>query len=468
MQSKVIGNFKIINKIGEGGMGDVYKGMDTMLEREVAIKSLKPELTSRDDIVTRFKTEAIALARLNHPNIATLYSFFRHDDQFFMVMEFVKGDTLAEYIKRRGTISLHDSIAIVRQALDGLEHAHASGIIHKDIKPANMMLTTTNVIKLMDFGIARILEKARLTQTGYLIGTLKYMSPEQVRGIDVTAQTDIYALGVVLYELITRRVPFESDSDYELIKAKVEEKTPPPRTFNPKVPKALESVILKALEKDLGKRYGSAREFSQALQNAALELPSLDLQGDDATVVIPMVANQAAKVSEAKTVVSQDNSMTSMFGGNPRRNIIALLVFTTLTGLASAGYFQWDSSNTGAEIENREEPGSQVSTHMDKDTKTEVDSLIDPQINEKSSQAPKKPALSKVNTSIRKAPAPKSEPKRTSTLKTHAAIKTSKTPKPVIPAKPKTHYAQPTQPKKAPQPAPPKTITPLEGWAIEK
>ena len=454
MQSEVIGNFKIIKKIGEGGMGDVYKGMDTMLEREVAIKSLKPELTSRKDIVTRFKSEAIALARLNHPNIATLYSFFRHDDQFFMVMEFVKGDTLAEYIKRRGKISIHDAIAIVRQALDGLEHAHAAGIIHKDIKPANMMLTATNVIKLMDFGIARILEKARLTQTGYLIGTLKYMSPEQIRGIDVNAQTDIYALGVVLYELVARRVPFESDSDYELIKAKVEEKMPPPRMFNPKVPSVLESVILKALDRDLGKRYKSAREFSRALQNAAMAIPSLDPQGENATFVIPMAANPSTKTTKNKTVVSQENSSTTRYGSKPRRNMVAFLLFTTLTGLATVGFYQWRSWNTGLEIGTREEPGSQLSIRTDRDTQIEEDSLFDSRINEKSANTSEETAVSVGNTLHRKTPVLKSGPERAS--------------RPVIPAKPKTSYAQTTPPRKTQQLDQPKTITPLEGWAIEK
>src|SRR5262244_349825 len=157
MIGKVIGNYKIVEKIGEGGMGAVYRGLDTMLEREVAIKMLKPELASQPEVLERFRTEAVTLAKLNHPNIATLYSFLRDGEDYFMVMEFVRGQTLENLIRRSGAMPCDRAIGLFCQALEGIDHAHRMGIVHRDIKPANMMLTESGTLKVMDFGIARVL-----------------------------------------------------------------------------------------------------------------------------------------------------------------------------------------------------------------------------------------------------------------------------------------------------------------------
>src|SRR5215469_16896879 len=208
MIGNVIGTYKIAEKIGEGGMGSVYKGVDLMLEREVAIKVLRPELARQPDIVERFRAEAVTLAKLNHPNIATLFSFLRQGDDFFMVMEFVRGETLDSVLRRSGGMSVERAVPMFCQALEGIDHAHRLGIIHRDVKPANMMLTETGSIKVMDFGIARVLGTARMTRQGNIIGTIEYMSPEQVRGQETDARSDIYSLGVLLYEMLTGQIPF--------------------------------------------------------------------------------------------------------------------------------------------------------------------------------------------------------------------------------------------------------------------
>jgi len=247
MAGNIVGNYKIIDKIGEGGMGAVFKGVDLMLEREVAIKMLRPELARQPNVVERFRTEAVTLAKLNHPNVATLHSFFRQGDNFFMVMEFVRGETLDNVIRARGAMRCDQAVEFFCMALEGIDHAHKMGIIHRDIKPANMMLTETGSIKVMDFGIARVLGTDRLTKTGHLIGTVEYMSPEQVRGEETDARSDIYSLGILLYEMLTGRVPFNSTSEYELMRCQIENAPAPPRTFAPHIPLAVEQAIMRSL-----------------------------------------------------------------------------------------------------------------------------------------------------------------------------------------------------------------------------
>lgn len=258
MEPRTIQNFRLVEKLGEGGMGEVFLGLDVMLEREVAVKALRPELMSRPDIVERFRSEAIALAKLNHPNIAMLYSFINFEEQFFMVMEYVPGETLGHHLQRQGTMHWAEAARLICQVLRGIEHAHQMGIIHRDIKPANIILTADGIPKLMDFGIARILQTARLTQVGQLVGTLEYISPEQVEGKETDSRSDLYSLGAVFYEMLTGQLPFKKNTDYELIKAQIEESPTAPGRIISDIPSRLEKTVLRMLHKNPEKRFPSA------------------------------------------------------------------------------------------------------------------------------------------------------------------------------------------------------------------
>jgi serine/threonine protein kinase len=261
----VIGNYKITQKIGEGGMGDVFKGIDLMLEREVAIKMLRPELARQQYIVERFRAEAVTLAKLNHPNIATLYNFVRQGSDYFMVMEYVKGNTFENIIKKSGAIPCQRAIQLFVQALEGISHAHRLGVIHRDLKPANVMLMDSGLIKVMDFGIARVLGSTRMTRTGNVIGTMEYMSPEQIRGEETDARSDIYSAGILLYEMLTGRVPFESSSEYELMRKQVEDAPLPPQMFSKQIPLSIEQAIMRSLAKKPDARFQTADEFRAVL-----------------------------------------------------------------------------------------------------------------------------------------------------------------------------------------------------------
>jgi serine/threonine protein kinase len=265
MIGRTIGTYKITGSVGSGGMGEVFVGEDLMLERQVAIKQLRPELASRPDVVQRFRSEAVILAKLQHTNIATVYAFLQEGANFFLVMEYVQGWTLQNLIEVHGAVAPAVAVGLLQQALDGIGFAHQRQIIHRDLKPSNVMLTESGVIKVMDFGLARVLGSAHLTRLGRLVGTLEYVAPEQIRGAETDARADIYSLGIVLYELVTGRLPFESESEYTLMQAQVEALPPSPRQITPTVSPELEHVILRALAKAPHERFQSTEEFSLAL-----------------------------------------------------------------------------------------------------------------------------------------------------------------------------------------------------------
>ncbi len=261
----MLGNYLIISQIGEGGMGVVYKAMDTVLDRTVALKILPPHLLQSPDFMHRFRTEAYAQARLHHPNIVTLYSMLEIPAGFVLVMEYVEGQTLQERISSEGPLTPDKALWIFEQALQGVAYAHHMGIVHRDLKPDNVFITHKNEVKIMDFGVAKILDNKEPTRSRSMVGTLLYISPEQINGRDADIRSDIYTLGISLFEAVTGRLPFERRTDYGLMHAHILEQPPRPRQLKRDLPKELERVILRAIEKEPDKRYQSAADFHTAL-----------------------------------------------------------------------------------------------------------------------------------------------------------------------------------------------------------
>ena len=285
MVGKTLGKYRILDKIGRGGMGVVYRGIDETLDREVAIKAISPELVE-DDLVRRFRAEAVTLAKVNHPNIASVYELFRDDDRLLMVMELVRGQTFEQLITETGALPVERATALVAQILDALGHAHRAGIVHRDLKPANLMLTDAGIVKVMDFGIARVSGTERMTSDGLMVGTPAYMAPEQVRGDEVDGRTDLYAAGVVLYRLLTAKLPFKAETAVAMIQSQLNDRPALAREVRNDLPDWLDAVLMRSLAKRPADRYQSADEFRRALDSQGSFDPAAP-HPDDLTVATP-------------------------------------------------------------------------------------------------------------------------------------------------------------------------------------
>lgn len=283
LEGKTLGKYRILEPLGRGGMAQVYKAYHPRLDRYVAIKVLRSDLSEESEFLARFQREARAVAALRHPNIIQIFDFDIQDGYYYMVMELLEGDTLKAYLNAFRTtgqrMPLGDVVRIMHDVLAGLAYAHAQGIIHRDIKPSNILLTRNGQAVLTDFGIAQIVGGTQYTVAGALMGTLQYMAPEQGRDGKCDRRSDIYSLGITLYEMLTGTTPFDGETPLAILLKHLNEPVTPPRQYAPEVPPAFENVVLKALSKNPDDRYQSAEEMSAALLAAAqacnIEVPSV-------------------------------------------------------------------------------------------------------------------------------------------------------------------------------------------------
>lgn len=268
MASRILsGRYELLEKIGDGGMAVVYKGKDRLLNRYIAVKILRPEFTKDATFVENFKRESQAAAGLSHPNIVGVYDVGREGNINYIVMELIEGDTLNKIIEREAPMDYRKVIDISKQVASALRVAHKNKIIHRDVKPHNIMITNDGVVKLADFGIARAVNDATLSTGSKIVGSVHYFSPEQARGNYVDERSDIYSLGIVMYEMLTGKVPFDGDNPVTVALKHINEEVTPPRELEPGIPPALERCVMKATSKYQTNRYANADELIQELDN---------------------------------------------------------------------------------------------------------------------------------------------------------------------------------------------------------
>ena len=302
IEGRIIGNrYEIIEKVGSGGMATVYKARDTILNRYVAVKVLRDEFTTDEEFIKRFNTEAQSAARLTHPNIVSVFDVGQEYNIYYIVMELIQGKTLKQIISEEGALPWKWTVNIAIQICSALEMAHKNGIVHRDIKPHNIIITEEGIAKVTDFGIAKAVSNSTITAFGTTIGSVHYFSPEHARGGYTDAKSDLYSLGVVMYEMITGKVPFDADTPVSVALKHMQEEPVEPIKLNSRVPVAVNQIILKAMKKDTGLRYASATEMMKDL-SMALKNPNGDFVEEkntgDFTRVIPTISENI--VSENK------------------------------------------------------------------------------------------------------------------------------------------------------------------------
>lgn len=298
LEGRIVGNrYEILEKIGNGGMATVYKAQDKVLKRYVAVKVLREEFTTDEEFIRRFNTEAQSAASLTHPNIVSIYDVGAEDNIYYIVMELIQGKTLKEIITEDGVLPWKWSLDIAIQIASALEMAHKNNIVHRDIKPHNIIITEDGVAKVTDFGIAKAVSNSTITAFGTTIGSVHYFSPEHARGGFTDAKSDLYSLGIVMYEMLTGRVPFDADTPVSIALKHMQEKPIEPIKLNPSIPYSVNKIIMKAMEKDLNVRYQSATEMLKDL-NMALKNPEGDF--------VKTLSNDMAYTQRIDTITEED------------------------------------------------------------------------------------------------------------------------------------------------------------------
>lgn len=312
---RISGRYRIERMIGGGGMANVYLAHDMILDRDVAVKILRFDSSNEEEFIKRFQREAQAATSLAHSNIVSIYDVGEDDEIYYIVMEYVKGYTLKEYIQQNHPLSLTIAVHIMQQIVSAIDHAHEHNIIHRDIKPQNILIDEHGTAKITDFGIATALSATTITQTNSVLGSVHYLSPEQARGGMATKKSDIYSLGIVFFELITGRLPFSGESAVSIALKHLQSETPSVRRWNANIPQSIENIIFKATAKDPFVRYESARRMEEDLDTAldpsrVDESPFIVPLDDDATKAIPVITKEAANASLDQTMVHTKGEKT--------------------------------------------------------------------------------------------------------------------------------------------------------------
>jgi eukaryotic-like serine/threonine-protein kinase len=309
---RISGRYKILEMIGGGGMANVYLAQDMILDREVAIKMLRLDFANEEEFIKRFQREAQSATSLAHPNIVSIYDVGEEDDIYYIVMEYVDGMTLKQYIQKHSPISIEKTIDIMRQLASAITHAHQNHIVHRDIKPQNILIDHDGTVKITDFGIAMALSATSITQTNSVLGSVHYLSPEQARGGMATRKSDIYSLGIVMFELLSGRLPFSGESAVSIALKHLQSETPSLRRWNPDIPQSVENIVLKATAKDPFQRYDTVEEIEEELRTSLdperLDEPKFSIEEDmDATKAIPVITDERPYNNMDHTIVHEKN-----------------------------------------------------------------------------------------------------------------------------------------------------------------
>ena len=310
--------YEVIKSIGEGGMANVYLAYDTILDRRVAVKVLRGDLSNDEKFVRRFQREALSASSLSHPNIVEMYDVGEDNGLYYIVMDYIEGKTLKQLIKKRGSLTLSEAIDIMLQLTDGISHAHDSYIIHRDLKPQNIMICEDGTIKITDFGIAMALNSTQLTQTNSVMGSVHYLPPEQASGKGATIRSDIYSMGILFYELLTGSLPFKGDNAVEIALKQLRDEIPSVRKKNPSIPQSVENVIIKATAKNPKNRYADAKEMhadlltvlnDDRMNEKKIQFKYPEHEVDDSTKSISVIKKKTdAKVNDGKTSDEEDKN----------------------------------------------------------------------------------------------------------------------------------------------------------------
>lgn len=338
---RISGRYEVLETIGGGGMANVYKARDIILDRLVAVKVLQPQFSKDEQFIRRFRREAQAATSLAHPNVVSIYDVGEDDNTYFIVMEYVEGKTLKELIKEKGPLSVEEALDYMEQMLGAIAHAHANHIIHRDIKPHNILIRHDGVVKVTDFGIARAISSATITHTNSIVGSVHYLSPEQARGGHVTYKSDIYSLGIVLYEMVTGALPFNGDTAVSIAIKHLQSEIPSAKKLNPSLPQSVENIIRKATCKDPLKRYGSVHEMIEDVMTALHperrdEPPFIEKEDDDEdTKVIPIVRDFDVDDDFDKTIVPEKNNEENSTKKKKKRNWLLLIAIAIVLFFSS-------------------------------------------------------------------------------------------------------------------------------------